>query len=167
MMLHLVGWHLEGTLPDLPKFVVIAAPHRSNWDFVIGLGVKFALNLEVSWLGKHTLFKKPFGWLFRFWGGIPVNRGKSHDTVAQVVDQFVARDRLILTIAPEGTRTPGTPWKTGFWHIAKGAGVPIVPMAFDWENNAVRLMPPLWPTELDRDMATLQELYAPFRGPES
>lgn len=167
-ILRLAGWRLEGIIPDRAKLVVIAAPHRSNWDFVIGLAAKFALGLEVSFLGKHTLFRGPAGWLFRYWGGIPVDRRAPQATVSTAVARFASADRMVLAIAPEGTRK-AVEWKTGFWHIAHGAGVPILPVAFDWGAHVIRFMPMLETTELEADMTRLRELYrgTPGRGDTS
>lgn len=161
-VLRLLGWRVEGEIPDVAKVVVIAAPHRSNWDFVVGLAAKFALGIDASWLGKHTLFKPPFGALFRHWGGIPVVRSAPQDTVAGVVERFRTSDRLVLAIAPEGTRKRGAEWKTGFWHIARGAGVPILPIAFDWNARVVRLLPAMFPTDLQQDMRALHARYDAF-----
>jgi len=144
--------------------VAIVAPHRSNWDFVVGLAAKFTLGLDASWLGKHTLFKGPWAGLFRRWGGIPVDRRAAHDTVASVVETFANRDRLFLAITPEGTRKPGSKWKSGFWHIARGAMVPILPVAFDWEHHVVRILPPIEPRDVENDLRDIVELYAGFRG---
>lgn len=157
--LRLLRWRVVGELPDVPKVVVVAAPHRSNWDFVVGLAAKFAIGIDASWLGKHTLFRGPFAALFRFWGGIPVDRRASHDTVAGVVAQFAARPSLVLALAPEGTRKPGTAWKTGFWHIARGAQVPILPVVFDRPNRLIHLLPPIDPRHLEIDVRTLEERY--------
>ncbi|HVX38716.1 MAG TPA: lysophospholipid acyltransferase family protein [Gemmatimonadaceae bacterium] len=162
-VLRLAGWRLEGSIPDRPKIVVIAAPHRSNWDFVIGIAGKFALGVEVAWLGKHTLFRGPVGWLFRRWGGVPVDRRTPQATVATAIERFAHADRMVLALAPEGTRK-AVEWKTGFWHIAHGAGVPIVPVAFDWDARAIRFMTAVEPTELAADMARLREQYRGVRG---
>jgi 1-acyl-sn-glycerol-3-phosphate acyltransferase len=162
--MRVLGWRVDGEFPNRAKMVLIAAPHSSNWDFVVGLAVKTALGIDVSWLGKHTLFRAPWGWLFRFWGGLPVDRRASNDTVASIVERFASRETLLLAIAPQGTRAKGAQWKTGFWHIAKGAGVPIVPFAFDWTNRVIVVMPALEPTDLASDMALIHSLYAPFRG---
>lgn len=160
LFLRLLGWRIVGALPDVPKLVVIAAPHRSNWDFVVGLAAKFAMGLDASFLGKHTLFRPPFGALFRFWGGIPVDRTSSNDTVAQVVAQFAARSQLVLAIAPEGTRKPGASWKTGFWHIARGARVPILPVAFDRARRVIHFLPVVEPYDLEADLRALKARYA-------
>src|ERR1043165_4802843 len=145
--------------------VAIVAPHTSNWDFVVGLAARYALRLDASWLGKHTLFRPPFGWIMRRWGGIPVDRSSSHDVVAQTIEKFSSRPRVFLVIAPEGTRTKVSRWRTGFWHIARGAGVPIVPIAFDWGSRVIHILPAFPPRQnVDEDVATLQSMYAGVRG---
>ncbi len=164
VVLRLLGWRITGEVPDRPKFVVIVAPHRSNWDFVVGLAVRFALGIDASWIGKHTLFRGPWAGLLRRWGGIPVDRRSPHDTVATVVDLFAKSDRMVLAVAPEGTRKRGSEWKTGFWHIAHGADVPILPIAFDWTDRTVRLMPIVHPRDLEQDMRNIRALYAGVRG---
>ncbi|MEP6495426.1 MAG: lysophospholipid acyltransferase family protein [bacterium] len=164
LALRVLGWQIEGEFPDRPKMVAIVAPHRSNWDFVVGIAAKFALGLDASWLGKHTLFRGPWGRLFKRWGGIPVDRRAAHDTVAAVIETFASRDRLLLAITPEGTRKPGGSWKSGFWHIARGARVPILPVAFDWEHRTVRILPPIEPRDLDGDLRSIIAMYADIRG---
>ena len=163
--LRLLRWRIDGEIPNRPKLVVIAAPHRSNWDFVVGIAAKLALGLDASWLGKHTLFRGPFGSMFRRLGGIPVDRRSAQNTVASVVGEFATHDRLIVALAPEGTRKPGAEWKSGFWHIARGAGVPILPVAFDWTTHTIRLLSPIEATDPDRDIVELKRRYADFHGP--
>lgn len=160
LALRLLGWRIVGEFPNVAKLVVIAAPHRSNWDFVVALMLKFAFAIDASFIGKHTLFRAPFGFLFRYWGGIPVDRRSSNDTVAAVVARFAAADHLWLAIAPEGTRKVGAPWKTGFWHIARGAGVPIFPVALDRSRRIIRVMPTIEPTDLEADIRRLKAAYA-------
>ena len=163
--LRLIGWRYEGSIPDVPKLVAIVAPHTSNWDFVVGLIAKWGLEVDASWLGKHTLFGQPFGWLFRKLGGIPVDRSTSSNVVERIVAAFDARDRMLLAIAPEGTRSAVTHWKTGFYHIAVGARVPILLVAFDWPRRVVRFGPTLAPTgDTDRDVAWIREQYEGVRG---
>ena len=165
LFLKALGWRIEGAIPDHPRMVAIVAPHTSNWDFPVGLAARFALQLDASWLGKHTLFRAPFGWIMRRWGGIPVDRTASHDVVPQIIASFSSRPRLFLVITPEGTRKKVSRWKTGFWHIAKGAGVPIVPIAFDWGARVVHILPAFTPREnVDEDVAELQSKYAGIRG---
>jgi 1-acyl-sn-glycerol-3-phosphate acyltransferase len=122
---------MVGALPDAPKFVVIAAPHTSNMDFVIGMSLVFAQALDAKWIGKRELFRGPLGPFFRWLGGIPVDRNSPQGVVADAVAAFRTRDRMILAIAPEGTRRSVARWKTGFHRIASGAGVPIVCGFFD------------------------------------
>ena len=157
--LRALGWTVVGEFPDAPKLVVIAAPHRSNWDFIVGLATKFALGLDAAFLAKHTLFRWPFGAVFRFWGGIPVERGAASHTVAAVVAEFESRQKLVVALAPEGTRKPGTAWKTGFWHIAYAAGVPILPAVLDREHRVVRFLPAITPRDMDQDIRALRAKY--------
>lgn len=160
-----LGWRFEGEIPDVPKLVAIVAPHTSNWDFVVGLIAKWSLELEASWLGKHTLFAGPLGAFFRHLGGIPVDRTSSHDVVAQTIAAFAAHERLLLAIAPEGTRKQVTHWKTGFYHIALGAGVPILLVAFDWKRKVIRFGPTLTPSgDVEKELGWIREQYAGIGG---
>ena len=143
VVLGVAGWTLEGTLPDLPKLVVIVAPHTSNWDFPLGLAVIFALGVRVRWLGKHTLFRRPFGALFRWLGGIPVRRGERLGATDAAVAAIAANERIILALAPEGTRRHVPTWKTGYYAIAERAAVPIVPVWFDYARRVVGFGPPV------------------------
>src|SRR3954466_11771357 len=137
LVLKALGWRIEGDVPNHPRMVAIVAPHTSNWDFPVGLGARYALRLDASWLGKHTLFRPPFGWIMRRWGGISIDRSSSHDVVGQIIGEFSSRPRVFLVITPEGTRKQVSRWKTGFWHIARGAGIPILPLAFDWGPKTI------------------------------
>ena len=165
LVLNILGWRIEGDIPDHARMVAIVAPHTSNWDFPVGLAARYALRLDASWLGKHTLFRPPFGWIMRRWGGIPVDRSAAHDVVTQTIDAFASRSRVFLVITPEGTRKKVSRWRTGFWHIAKGAGVPILPIVFDWGARVVVFLPAFTPREnVDEDVAELQSRYAGVRG---
>src|SRR6476646_915969 len=160
VMMAMGGWHFEGEVPDEPKMVVIVAPHTSNWDFVVGVGALFSLGFRVSFLGKHTLFKWPLGIFMRWLGGIPVERSVSRDRVGENVAAFNSADKLILAVAPEGTRKLVKEWKTGFYHVAHGAHVPIIPVAFDYGTKTIRLFPPFWTTgDADGDIRKIKELY--------
>lgn len=155
------GWRLDGAVPDLPKAVLVVAPHTSNWDFPVGVMAMFAHDLRISWLGKHTLFRGPLGMLMRILGGIPVRRGEGTGTVAEAIASFGAREQLLLALAPEGTRRAVSGWKQGFSRIAAGAGVPVVPVALDWGRRRVRLGPPFAMTgEASSDEATLRRWFA-------
>ena len=160
-----LGWRIDGALPNIPQAVVIVAPHTSNWDFVIGIAAKFALGLRAAWLGKHTLFRPPFGGLMRWLGGIPVDRTKPQDMVAQSVSRFAEQERLLLAVSPEGTRKAVPRWKSGFYHIARGAGVPIIPVAFDWTRHALAIGPAFTTTgDIDADLDALAAFFASARG---
>ncbi len=164
-LLRMFGWRLAGSLPDRPKLVMIAAPHSSWWDGVWGLIMKSALGLNVSFMAKRELFAGPLGWLLRRAGGIPIERSQSSGVVEQMTERFAARERLWLGIAPEGTRKRVTKWKNGFWHIARNAGVPILPVYFDYPSRTIGLGPLFEPSEdLAADLAALRAFYAPWRG---
>jgi len=159
--LKVFGWRLEGRLPDVDKLVVIAAPHTSNWDLPVLLSLAFALRAKACWLGKHTLFRRPFGFLFRWMGGIPVYRSASKNMVAQSVEMFCNCEKLILTIPPEGTRSKVSHWKTGFYYIALGAGTPIAMAFIDYKRKASGVGPTLYPTgDIEADMEVIRNFYA-------
>ena len=163
--LALLGWRIEGVIPDAPKLVLIAAPHTSNWDFVVGIAAKLALQLRVMWLGKDSLFRAPFGTVMRALGGVPVDRATSHDVVKQVIDEFARRERMILGLAPEGTRKPVARWRTGFYHIAHGASVPIVPVALNWGERAIQIGQAFTTTgNIDADIEQLRRRFSGVRG---
>lgn len=159
------GWRIAGRFPDLPQLVLIAAPHSSWWDGVWGMLFKVALGIELSFMGKRELFVGPLGWLLRRLGGVPIERDAAHGLVEQMVARFRAQPRLWLGIAPEGTRRRVAKWKTGFWHIAHAAGVPILPIAFDYSTRSIVIGEPFTPgADMDADIAALRRFYAPFRG---
>ena len=135
------GWGFEGNFPDLPRMVVAVAPHTSNWDFVHGAAAMFALDLRISFIGKHTLFVWPFGSFFKWMGGIPVDRSAAHGVVGEAVDGFRSDHVRVLAIAPEGTRRKVERYKTGFLHIARGAGVPVLLVGLDYSTRTVRIGP--------------------------
>jgi len=163
-ILRLTGWRIEGTLPDLPKLVITAAPHSSNWDFIVGIAVVFALRLDIRFLGKAELFRGPLGVLMRWLGGMAVDRHHPGGFVEQMVAAFGEHDRLLLAVAPEGTRKPVDRWKSGFYRIALGAMVPIVPGYFDNGRKRVGFGAAVMPTgDAERDIAALRAFYAPIR----
>jgi len=124
--LRLSGWQVMGKLPDIPKFVIVGAPHTSNWDFVMFLALAFVLKGNLNYMGKKELFYPPYGWFFRWCGGVPVDRSKPQGLVEQTVQAIREADHFQLVITPEGTRSLVGKWKMGFYHIAKGADIPIV-----------------------------------------
>ncbi|MEN9925359.1 MAG: hypothetical protein RL268_1485 [Pseudomonadota bacterium] len=140
------GWKLEGALPDARKFVIAGAPHTSNWDFVFFTGATHEVGIKPSFMGKHTLFRWPMKRFMEDMGGIPVDRRSRANYVEQVAAEFARRDELALVVAAEGSRTTDGTWKSGFYHIAQAAGVPIVPT---WVCNATMRLgfgPALWPS---------------------
>ena len=165
MLMRLAGWRIDGKLPDLPKFVLIGAPHTSNWDFLLFLGIIFTLRANVRFMGKAELFRNPLGWFFYYCGGVPVDRKKSTGLVEQMVEACHKAENFILTIAPEGTRHHVTEWKRGFYHIARGAGIPIVLAVVDGKHKTVRIGQIFHPTEdMEADMKVIKEFFAGIVG---
>lgn len=142
--LRLRGWKFIGRIPDVPKFIVVGAPHTTNWDFVLYLAAIRHWDFRPRYLGKHTLFEGPFGWLFRRWGGIAVDRSKPGGVIGQVESEFAANDAIALVIAPEGTRKAASVWKSGFLLIAEATGAPIVPASVDYRRKHVTLGDPIY-----------------------
>ncbi len=159
------GWRLADG-PPLPRtFVVIAAPHTSNWDFPFTMATAWTLRLRFRWLGKHTLFKPPFGWAFRAMGGIPVDRRAPQGLVAQVVQRFAGDPDLIVAVPPEGTRTRVTHWKSGFYHIARGAEVPIGLGFLDFGRRRCGIGGFVQPTgDIPADMDKIRAFYQDIHG---
>ena len=165
--LRLTGWTVQGTLPaDLHKSVFIAAPHTSNWDLPNTLMVAFALNLNIHWMGKAGIFRFPFRALMVWLGGIAVDRSKSNNLVAaSAMAITAATGSLQLIVPPEGTRGKTRYWKTGFYHIAQAAKVPIVLSYMDYGRKVTGIGPVFAPTgDIDADMLRIKAFYAPFQG---
>ena len=164
-LVRLVRWRIEGEIPPYPKMVVVAASHTSNWDFPLAMIVAPALGLRITWLGKHTLFRKPFGWFFRLLGGIPVDRRNAHGLTETTVEAFESADRLQLVIAPEGTRSKREYWKSGFYRIAMAAQVPIVFVGVDGDARTIRVGPDFIPQgTVKADMDIAREFFAEYGG---
>jgi len=140
------GWTISGTLPPDPKFVIMGASHTSNWDFLVFLGAVHALDRKVHFIGKHSLFHWPMGGFMRALGGIPVDRSSRQDLVSQVVSEFDRHEDFILVVAPEGTRSRTTEWKTGYYQIALKAGVPILAAGPDFPTRRGVFGPVIHPT---------------------
>lgn len=158
------GWRVEGQLPDIPKYVTIT-PHTSNWDFPIALLLAFAFRLKISLMAKDSLFRWPFGALFRWFGCIPIDRTKSTDVVKQMIQAFRENEKLILVITPEGTREKVRYWKTGFYYIAKGANVPILLSFIDYRRKAAGIGPVITPTgDIEADIEGIKSFFANISG---
>lgn len=141
------GWDVQGALPLPDKAVVMGGPHTSNWDFLVFVGAMAKLGVEARYIGKASLFRLgPMDRFMRGLGGIPVDRSIRNDLVAQVVAQFAQAERMLLVIAPEGTREATREWRMGFYRIALAAGVPIVPGGPDYRRKAAVFAPPIQPT---------------------
>jgi 1-acyl-sn-glycerol-3-phosphate acyltransferase len=165
--LKLTGWRVQGALPlRAQKSVLIAAPHTSNWDLPYTLMVAFVLRLNIYWMGKASLFRFPFGPVMRWLGGIAVDRSKTNNLVLASAQAIQAADGVLqLIVPPEGTRSKTRYWKTGFYHIAVTAQVPIVMAYMDFQRKISGLGPMLVPTgDLEADMAAIKAFYAPFKG---
>lgn len=165
LALHMTGWGLDGKFPDVARLVLIVAPHSSWWDGFWGLLVKVAIGANVRFMGKQELFQTPLGGTLRALGGMPVDRGATKGVVEQMVEEFNRHDALWLGVAPEGTRKAVKRWRSGFWHIAHGAGVPILPVAFHYPTKTIVIGQPLATgTDMAVDVARLRAFYAPFKG---
>lgn len=147
IVLRALRWRAEGSFPDRPSLVVAIAPHSSAWDFVIGAAFLFALGLRVSFMAKHTLFFWPLGIFLRWLGGIPVNRERPEDLADAMAREFGGRGKLWLAITPEGTRRAGARFKSGFYRIARSAGVPILPVYFNYRRRVTGFLPLVEPVE--------------------
>ena len=158
--LFIFGWKTQGRIPALKKYVLICAPHSSNWDFVFFLLMIFKLRLAPRWMGKTSMFTPPFGTLLKGLGGIPIDRSKSLNTVSQMAQAFGKNERLIIALAPSGTRSHGATWKTGFYHMAREAGVPIVCGYVDYKTRTGGLGPVFIPQQdIKQDMKFIQSFY--------
>jgi len=163
--LGLLGWRVEGEIPNLPKFVIAVAPHTSNWDFVVGMATMFAMDLRLSFIGKHTLFVGPFGAVLRWMGGIPVDRSNPHGMVEDSVRAFANVDRRILAIAPQGTRKPVSHFKSGFLRIAHGARVPVLLATLDYGSKTVRFGPlQALGADIEADRERIEAFFKGVRG---
>jgi 1-acyl-sn-glycerol-3-phosphate acyltransferase len=160
LLMRVSGWRIAGNIPDVPKYVLIVAPHTSNWDFFHGFCAYLVLRLDNTWLAKHTVFFWPLGILARRFGGMPIDRSRGSNVVRMCVSEFARRERMSITITPEGTRSRVKEWKNGFYYIATEAGVPIVPVALNYRDRLVMIMPPVTPTgDMAADLAAIKSLY--------
>ena len=165
-VLSVSGWKIAGTLPEREKYVLIAAPHTSNWDLVYMLAIAFVLDMRINWMGKDSLFKPPFGFLLKWLGGVAIDRSKTNNVVQAMADEFTTRDRLILAVPPSGTRGRRDFWKSGFYHIARTAQVPIVMGYLDYATKTGGFGPNhLVPgDDLVSDMNEIRAFYGTLQG---
>lgn len=165
LILALIGWRIVGQIPDLPKFVMIGGPHTSNWDFPMAMLLFIALGVRVSWMAKTEFVNGPMGWLWRWMGGVGIDRSAAHGVVEQMAATFEKRDKFVLAIAPEGTRSKVKRWKTGFYHIAQSANVPIFPIVVNYGRKTLHLQPVFLPSgNLAADLPQLQAYYSAVQG---
>ena len=146
--LGLMGWRIAGELPDVPKAILVGAPHTTNWDLPLALAMRLATGLDYSWMMKAEAFAGPTGGFFRRLGGVPVDRKAARDKIGQMADWFASRDRAYLGITPEGTRSKVEEWKTGYLRIAEAAHVPVVIAGVDGRNRTL-VFDRVWPTTGD------------------
>ncbi|WOT05302.1 lysophospholipid acyltransferase family protein [Shewanella youngdeokensis] len=164
-LLRATGWKISGALPPQQQCIVIVAPHTSNWDFVIGVIARGALAEKLNFLGKHQLFIPPWGWFFKAMGGTPVDRSKNNNLVDSVVELFKNNPDFGLALAPEGTRSPVKRWKTGFYHIASKAQVPIVTVGFDFSRKTIVINDAMHTTDdMQQDMDNIIRFFRSITG---
>ena len=165
VILKILRWQTRGGELPHQKFVLIGAPHTSNWDFPLMLMVVLKLRLRIFWMGKHTLFPFPFAGFMKWLGGIPINRSASHNVVRETVRQFKENKDLVVLVPPEGTRSKVAKWKSGFYHIANMAEVPILMGYVNAEKKEAGFADFFYPTgDLKGDLEKIREFYHPIKG---
>ena len=164
-ILRLLGWKIEGNRPQIKQCVLIAAPHTSNWDFPMMILFTTAFELKIQWMAKHSLFIPPLGFIMRALGGIPIIRHRRNDMVNSMIEQFKNQDQLFLVMPTEGTRGWAEHWRSGFYYIAHGAGIPILPSYLDYSKKRGGFGPEITTSgNIEADMEVLREFYAPMHG---
>jgi 1-acyl-sn-glycerol-3-phosphate acyltransferase len=165
VMMRIVGWKVTGQLPWDKKFVLIGEPHTSNWDFLLMFGAAYSLGLNISWLGKDSIFKFPFGTIMKWFGGIPIDRSKKHKLVEKIIKVFNGSDRFVVVIGPSGTRSKREYWKSGFYWIAHSIDIPVVCGYLDFINKIVHIGLVFTPTgNLKADMDKVRRFYKGIHG---
>jgi len=163
--LRVMGWSPKGAPPEQEHYVLIAAPHTTNWDLPLTLAFSFVYDVPIRWMGKHNLFEGPGGWFMKRLGGVPVVRSERKNMVDQMVELFDESETLVLAVPTEGTRSRVPFWKSGFYHIARGADVPIVLGFLDYSRKQGGFGPPVHPTgDVTRDMDAIRAFYADKHG---
>lgn len=165
IILSVSGWKVEGEVPNVPKMIMILAPHTSNWDFIFILSVAYSMGVKLNWMGKKELFWGPAGWLFRSMGGIPVDRHASYNTVESSVYTINQQTQAILGITPEATRRKTKFWKSGFYHIAHNANIPITFGYLDYPNKVGGIKPGFMPSgDIAEDLEKIRSFYKGIEG---
>jgi len=170
LVIRLLGWRVVGQVPDLPRFVLVGAPHTSSLDFFMTALAMASLGIDVHFVMKHTPFVGPIGWFLRWFGGIPLDRDRTRDFVSQMVSEFESRDRFLLAIMPEGTRGKGKDssakgWRSGFYYIARNANVPLVMVIFDYAARRMRVGPTFWTNgDYEADLPRIQSFFVGVTG---
>jgi 1-acyl-sn-glycerol-3-phosphate acyltransferase len=164
-ILKLFGWDAVQGLPKFKKYVLLGAPHTSNWDFVVGMLAALAIGLRFKWLAKHSLFENPFKPLLKFFGGIPVDRRVHSSVIEKMTEMFNNSERLVLAITPEGTRSKTKYWRSGFYYIALSAKVPICFAFLDYGNKRIGIGDHFFPTgDINEDMKIIRNYYVGMKG---
>lgn len=166
IILKLLGWKVVGSIPrEIKQCVLIGAPHTTNWDMPFSLMIAFCLDTQLHWVGKQSIFKFPFGGLMRWMGGIPVDRSQANNMVEATIRKFKDQPELRIMMAPEGTRAPVSEWKSGFYHIAHGAQVPILLAFIDYKNKRGGIGKTLIPSgNYAEDMLEIRAFYKPLEN---
>jgi 1-acyl-sn-glycerol-3-phosphate acyltransferase len=164
-LLRLFGWQLEGARPEFDRYILIAAPHTSNWDLPLMLAFAAAFDIKITWMAKHSLFNPPMGWIMRALGGMPIVRHKNQNVVSSMAKTLKTESRLALVVPTEGTRERAEYWKSGFYHIARQAGVPIVPSFLDFGQKRGGFGPALETSgNIQQDMQYFRDFYSGMKG---
>jgi 1-acyl-sn-glycerol-3-phosphate acyltransferase len=164
-LLKLFGWDVFQGLPKFKKYIIIGAPHTSNWDFVVGMTAALAIGLRFKWLAKHTIFNNPFGPILKYFGGIPVDRRVRSSVIEKMTEMFNNSERLVLGITPEGTRSKTEYWKSGFYYIALNAKVPVAFAYLDYKNKKIGIGDHFMPSgDINADMQIIKNFYSGFKG---
>ena len=167
LSLKLFGWDTKILFnPHIKKCVIAVGPHTSGWDIVIGVLYRSVIEIpNARFLGKKELFAGPFGFIFKWLGGTPVDRNSNQNLVDQVISKFQSNENFILALSPEGTRKKVDKIRTGFYYIAKGSGVPIILAGFDFKNKTLILSEPFFPSENEKeDLQKILSFFAPITG---
>lgn len=165
IIMRCIGWKVAGNPPGVPKCVMIAAPHTSNWDYFYTLLSAFIMGVEISAMGKKSLTEGPFGGIMKWLGIIPIDRSKSNNMVELTIEKFNSSEKLAVVVPPSGTRNKVAYWKTGFYYIALGAGVPISLGFIDYGTKRGGLGPLIYPTgDIDADMKKIRDFYSTIKG---